>query len=198
MAAQRVPFVTPEEYLARERQAETKSEYISGRIFTRQPLSRTHRRIITNVAYTLGPQMERRKSRCVLFAVDARVCIGDGEAFLCPTGIVCTENTIRVPAFLPDAAAVIEVVDASEESIGWDRKFAWYRHLLSLSHFVVIKSNVMLVQHYERLASGQWTVAGDYSAAADQVNLGPHGVLTLSDIYRHIAFEQQEGEQTAA
>lgn len=55
MSAVPKSFLTPEEYLARERRAETKSEYLRGEMFGMSGASREH---------NLGKPMRNMSSRC--------------------------------------------------------------------------------------------------------------------------------------
>ena len=48
MAVQTKPFITPEEYLERERQAEYKSEYYNGEIFAMSGGTRNHSLLTSN------------------------------------------------------------------------------------------------------------------------------------------------------
>jgi len=58
MAAQRVPLVTPEEYLAGEREATTKSEYIAGEIFAMAGGTPEHSAVATDTRRILGNRLE--------------------------------------------------------------------------------------------------------------------------------------------
>ena len=50
MSSQVKPFITPEEYLALERKAEYKSEYLNGEIFAMTGASRKHNLIAGNIS----------------------------------------------------------------------------------------------------------------------------------------------------
>lgn len=56
MASDPRPRISPEEYLALERQAETKSEYLDGEIFAMTGASRRHNRIACNLVVALVAQ----------------------------------------------------------------------------------------------------------------------------------------------
>ena len=58
MSRQVKPYVTPEEYLALERQAETKHEYVDGEIFEWAGASRKHNLIAGNILGELGQQLK--------------------------------------------------------------------------------------------------------------------------------------------
>lgn len=52
MVTQPVPWLTPEQYLARERAAETKSEYVDGMLVAMSGATRAH--ILINVNISSG------------------------------------------------------------------------------------------------------------------------------------------------
>ena len=71
-------FITAADYLALERQAETKSEYLNGRIYAMSGASRSHNRITVNLTSTLHAQLKRKP--CEPFSGDMRVKVS-------PTGL---------------------------------------------------------------------------------------------------------------
>jgi Uma2 family endonuclease len=62
---------TPEEYLARERQTSSKSEFYGGEIFAMTGASRWHNLIVTNMLRELSSQLKGRP--CVAYPSDMRV-----------------------------------------------------------------------------------------------------------------------------
>ena len=60
MSAAPKPFLSPEEYLTREREAETKSEYYDGETFAMAGGSEEHSIIAVNVAGALNFQLADR------------------------------------------------------------------------------------------------------------------------------------------
>ena len=60
MATLPQPYVTPAEYLARERAAETKSEYSAGEMFLMGGASREHNLIALNVGSEFRQQFRGR------------------------------------------------------------------------------------------------------------------------------------------
>ncbi len=64
---------TPEEYLALERKAETKSEYVNGEIYAMAGASREHNYIAGDLFGELRTQLQGRG--CALFMSDMRVCV---------------------------------------------------------------------------------------------------------------------------
>ena len=71
MSRQIKPFITPEEYLDRERKADYKSEYLHGEVFAMTGASRQHNLIAANLSRTLGNQLVDRP--CELYVSDMRV-----------------------------------------------------------------------------------------------------------------------------
>jgi Uma2 family endonuclease len=84
------PWYTPEQYLALERQAETKSEYFDGEIFAMAGASREHNLIVGNVVRELGTQLKRRP--CELYPGDMRVRVTETGLYTYPdVVVVCGE-----------------------------------------------------------------------------------------------------------
>src|SRR3954467_11172233 len=54
------PSLTPEEYLAIERQAEIRSEYLDGEMFAMAGGSREHNLIVTNIVRELSLHLKKR------------------------------------------------------------------------------------------------------------------------------------------
>ena len=90
MSAVPKPFLTPQEYLARERQAETKSEYLRGEVFAMSGASRGHNLIATNVAGELRQRLRERD--CEVYQGDMRVKVSPTGLYTYPdVTVVCGE-----------------------------------------------------------------------------------------------------------
>jgi Uma2 family endonuclease len=74
-AARSEAWLTAADYLARERQAETKSEYIGGFIVAMSGASRLHNYVVVEILGQLRDQL--RNSPCDLFVNDMRVKISE-------------------------------------------------------------------------------------------------------------------------
>src|SRR5262245_44649273 len=74
--------VTPEEYLALERQAETKSEYFDGEMIPMPGASLEHDRITTNLIIELGNQFLDRP--CTVQGPDMGVHISQTGSYVYP------------------------------------------------------------------------------------------------------------------
>src|SRR5436305_6324366 len=90
MAAEPRQRLTIPEYLAFERQSETRHEYLDGEVFAMSGASRRHNRIVLNVGKRLDSALEDRG--CEVFVSDMRVRTPDNEFFTYPDVVaVCAE-----------------------------------------------------------------------------------------------------------
>src|SRR6185503_6959661 len=91
MSQQVISYVSPEEYLRLERQAEYKSEYLNGDIFAMSGASRKHNLITTNISGELRQQLKTRP--CEVYAADMRVKVRATGLYTYPdVAIVCGES----------------------------------------------------------------------------------------------------------
>src|SRR3954451_16423043 len=91
MVAQSKPYYTPQEYLALERAAEYKSEYLAGEIFAMSGASEAHNIITLNIAAQLLAQFGGRP--CRVYTNDMRVKVALSGLYTYPDVVaVCGER----------------------------------------------------------------------------------------------------------
>ena len=66
MSQQLRPYISPQEYLRLERQAECKSEYLNGEIFAMSGASRRHNLLTVNSGIGLGQQLRGKGCEVIL------------------------------------------------------------------------------------------------------------------------------------
>ena len=125
MSAQsQLATLTPEEYLAIERQAQCKSEYFEGEIFAMSGASPEHNQIAANVLAEIHTQLKKRP--CRVFMSDMRVKVS-------PTGLYTYPDVVAFcdpPRFddkqkdtLLNPLVIIEVLSDSTEAYDRGKKF---------------------------------------------------------------------------
>src|SRR5829696_6395655 len=85
---------TPEEYLAMEREAEYKSEYIDGEIIAMVGASEPHNIIVVNIVTILNIQMKGRP--CRVYSSDMRVDLREWKLYAYPDVVaLCGKPELR-------------------------------------------------------------------------------------------------------
>ena len=141
MAALRAePHFTPAEYLARERAAEIKSEYIDGAIVATSGAGRNHSRITGNIARVLGNQVVDRE--CEVYSADMRVRAAIRRpAYLYPDVVMtCGEQQLEDEMLdtLLNPTVIVEVLSPSTERYDRGKTFMYYRAIESLQEYLLI------------------------------------------------------------
>ena len=184
---------TPEEYLAMERQATQKSEYVNGRIYAMTGASRAHNRVVLNLAAALHGQL--RGGPCEAYVSDMRVKVSETGLYTYPDVVVaCGEPRFEDAHVdtLIDPTAIIEVLSDSTE--GYDRgaKFAHYRRLASLQEYVLIAQDTVRVERYVR--EGERWVLTEIAGSAEALTLTSVGcTIPLRDIYERVELPTPDG-----
>lgn len=179
---------TPEQYLALERCAAVKSEYINGHILAMAGASRRHNQMTFNIAVALGLQLKGRS--CVAYTSDMRVKVAATGLYTYPDVVATCEKPVFEDAFvdtLLNPAVIIEVLSDSTE--GYDRgaKFAHYRRLPSLQEYCLISQDRVCVEHYVRQMQ-RWLLT-ETSAFNDVLRLDAIDCeLNIADVYDKVDF----------
>ena len=182
------PLMTPAEYLAAERGAASRSEYVNGRVYALAGASRVHNLIVGNTFAELRAQLRGRP--CEVYVSDMRVKVEHTGMYTYPDVVgVCGE-----PAFedehldtLLNPAVIIEVLSPSTERYDRGEKFVHYRRLASLQEYVLIAQDIRRIDHYRR-DGDSWvlTEVSEPDAALVLESLG--ATLALADIYDRVEF----------
>lgn len=182
------PIVTPAEYLALERRAREKSEYVNGRIYAMSGASRLHSLIVVNILRVVSTQLLGRP--CEAHGNDMRVKVQHTGMYTYPDVVaLCEEPRLEDGEFdtLLNPSVIVEVLSPSTESYDRGEKFAHYRRLESLREYVLVAQVTRRVEHFRR--EGDSWVLTEISEPDGELRLSSIGcVLKLTDIYNRIEF----------
>ncbi len=177
---------TPEEYIASERKAMVKSEYLKGQIIAMSGASLAHTRITLDIATELNIQL--RGGDCEVITNDMRVKTGAKGAYFYPDVVAfCGDPQFEDNVFdtLLNPILVIEVLSSSTEVYDRGEKFSHYQELASLREYILVSQDRVRVEQY-RLLKTQW-VETEYRRYEDVLPLVSIGCeLRLQDIYRRV------------
>lgn len=177
--------LTVEQYLALERKAETKSEYLNGEVFAMTGATREHNLIVLNVGASLHAQLRGRS--CEAYIGDMRVRVSTTGLFTYPDVVVVCGEPDLDNGFdtLLNPTLIVEVLSESTEDYDRGTKFAHYRTIPSLSEYVLVAQKEVHVEHFIRQADG-WLLT-ETSDLGDTVELPSIGCrLSLKDVYERV------------
>src|SRR5262245_52147414 len=87
-------YITPEEYLASEREAFEKSEYFEGKIYAMAGTGFDHNTLVSDVQYILRTQLEAQP--CYVMGSDMRVKVEANGLYTYPdVSVVCGEPQLE-------------------------------------------------------------------------------------------------------
>jgi Uma2 family endonuclease len=155
--AQPKPFLTPEEYLEIEREAETRSEYLDGEMFAMSGGSREHNLIVTNLVRELSLQLKRRP--CEVYSSDQRVRVPETGLYTYPDiVVVCGDPLFEDEAVdtLLNPLLIVEVLSPTTEAYDRGKKFEGYRTIPTLAEYVLVSQREPLVEQFLRQDGQHW------------------------------------------
>ena len=193
MSRQVKTYITPEEYLAFERKAENKNEYVNGEIFAMTGASRKHNLIVGNLVRELGQQLKGKP--CEVYPGEMRVKAPASRSYVYPdVVVVCSEPQFEDDHFdtLLNPTLVVEVLSKSTESYNRLAKSSYYRTIESLSEYLLVSQEEYRVEQYLKQADGRWLLS-DVRLLEGLIELTSIGCsLALRDIYDRITFDEPE------
>jgi Uma2 family endonuclease len=184
MSSQPQSFVTEEEYLAIERGAETKSEYLAGAMFALAGASRRHNRIVTNLVTNLDSQLKERPRN--VYSSDLRVRINKTGLYTYPDVVVtCGEEMFSDEHHdvLLNPQVIIEVLSDSTEAYDRGQKFEHYQQVDSLAEYLLVSQHACRVERYFRQDQKSWLYSEAHGLEESIEIESIACLLALRDVY---------------
>ena len=184
---------SPEEYLALEEVAESKSEYIDGEIVPMAGGSTNHNKISGNFYAELN--FAFKKLDYEVYMGDVRLWIPAKRIYTYPDVMIVVEkpeyfnnrtDTITNPK------VIVEVLSKSTK--GYDRsdKFEAYRTIPSFEEYILIDQTKIYVEQFYKTENKRW-IFSEYNQEDKQICLNSVVLqIALADIYNKVNFEAPE------
>ena len=189
--SQKIPFISPEEYLRLERAAEYRSEYFDGEMFAMADGSPRASLIGANVIGEIGQLLKGH--RCTPYDSNLRVHIPATGLYTYPDASVVCGPIELVPGhddLLTNPTLIVEVLSDSTEAYDRGRKFAHYRTLPSFAEYVLVSQKEPLVEVFFRQGDGTWQLTPVRGCEA-VVRLQSLGIeLRLAEVYDRVEFPE--------
>jgi Uma2 family endonuclease len=187
MSANPTTFVTPEEYLELELEAEYKSEYFNGEIFAIARPSARHTWIVTNVSGGFWQQLKGKP--CRVASNELRLRVTPTGLYTYPDVMVICGN-VEVAAEQNDTVlnpvVIVEVLSKSTQDYDRGQKFEHYRTLPSLIDYLTVAQDRPHVVHYTRQSEHSWLLE-EFADLGQSIPLPSIGcVLPLAEVYDKI------------
>ena len=183
--------VSVEEYLAFERQSETRNEYYAGEIFAMAGASRNHNVISGNVFAEIRSAFADQA--CEVYQSDMRVKASPSGLYTYPDVVA----TCASPEFEDDELdtllnpqVIFEVLSRSTENYDRGEKFELYRGIDSLADYVLIAQDRLHVEHYQRQGDGRW-ILDDISSDDGTLRFATCRLeLNVGSFYAKVKFDE--------
>ena len=178
--------LTPEEYLAWERKAPFKNEYLAGQILAMSGVSRAHNLITGNIFNGVYNQLVNRE--CEMYISKMRVKANPLTSYFYPdVVVVCDEPRFEDDVFdtLLNPTVVVEVLSRSTAAYDKGEKFEAYKQIASLQEYILVSQERVNVERHFRLGT-QWRSI-KFQELADVLPLDSiRCELPLDNIYRRV------------
>jgi Uma2 family endonuclease len=178
--------LTIPEYLAFERQVETRNEYLDGEVFAMTGASRAHNLIAGNLFGEIRGQLKGR--RCEVYQESMRVRTPAGLFTYPDVVAVCGEPRFDDSHLdtLLNPILVVEVLSASTASYDRGAKAAQYRSIPSLAEHVLVAQDQIRIERWTKQEGDEWRHE-ELSALDQLLELPAIGCrLLVGDVYERV------------
>ena len=178
IAAQTLPRMSPEAYLAYEFESECRHELVDGYLYAMTGASDRHEEIAANLLAALHRHL--RPGNCRVYGANLKVRVGDD--FFYPDLFVRCAQERGDPYFKTDPVLIIEVLSPNTQRHDRGDKRLAYQSLPSLQEYILAAQDSPRIEVLSRTAAGRETrVFASLDASLELSSIGLN--LPLSEIY---------------
>ena len=185
---------TPEDYLALERSASSKSEFHDGQIYAMTGASRKHNLVSGNIYRELSLQLKKRP--CEAYINDMRVKAAEARSYHYPDIVVVCGTPQFEDAYvdtLLNPTVLIEVLSPSTEAYDRGGKFAHYRKIATLREYLLVTQDEPSIERYLRQGD-VWILTEALGLDATMPLESINCTLSLREVYDKVL---EEGDTEA-
>jgi Uma2 family endonuclease len=178
--------LTIPEYLAFERQSETRHDYLDGEVFAMTGASRTHNLIAGNIFGEIRNQLKGRT--CEVYQEAMRVRTPAGLFTYPDVVVVCGEPRFDDIHFdtLLNPTLLVEVLSPSTAAYDRKAKAFQYRSIPSLAEHVLVAQDQIRIERWSRDGEDEWQ-SQDLTSLEQVLELPSIRCrLLLGDIYERV------------
>jgi Uma2 family endonuclease len=195
-------FYTVEEYLAFERQAEERHEYIDGYIYKMAGELDEHNGICVNLTGELRSRLQG--TPCRVRAQNMKVRSGPSpkfkkfpkDFFSYPDVLVVCGESVFHDEFrdvILNPKVIIEVLSDSTEAFDRGEKFIRYRiYNDTLTDYLLVSQKEPFIEHFSRQSSGIWHLSSTSGLKQDLYIASIDCRVPMSQIYYEISFKAED------
>lgn len=181
--------VTPKAYLAWEATQETRHEFVDGEILAMTGGTITHNDIAINLLFALRPHVQR--SGCRVNMADVKVQAKHGDRYFYPDLVIsCDPDDLNATQYIQHPKVIIEVLSPGTATHDRSRKLRYYRQIASLQEYLLINTDQILVESYQRQTTEMWGYR-DYGAEANLYIPSLAFEMPVSSIYENVTLEPE-------
>ena len=196
--AQLQPSYTVEEYLALERAAEERSEYLDGVIYKMAGESDEHGEISVNLTMIIATQLKGKDCRARL--KDTKVRSGPipnlrnatkGLYSYPDVAVICGERQFHDSHrdIVLNPTVIIEILSPATEAFDRGEKFDRYQFWNpTLSDYLLVSQDQPKIEHFIRQSDGSWSYFVSRGLQSKVPLKSIQCVLPLAEVYDRIVF----------
>jgi Uma2 family endonuclease len=174
-------YITEQEYLDDEKDAETKHEYVDGEIFAMAGAKKNHQRIISNMVIDIGSHL--KGTPCEVFSSDVKVRADSGKKYFYPDILVVCENDDKDDYYAESPRIIVEVLSNSTRKYDKTFKRQIYQTIPTLEEYVLIEQDRVEIEVCRRASGWQST----FYFIDDEITFTSIDLtLSVLDIYQRV------------
>jgi len=184
-------YISPEDYLAGERQSPIKHEYRRGYVYAMTGAKNPHVLISLSLASLLRNHL--LDTNCQVFMADTKVKIDLADCYYYPDVVVtCDErDTNSTEDFILYPSLIIEVLSKSTAAFDRGEKFFDYQNLSSLQEYVLVNQTQINIECFRQNSEGFW-VSQVYGVGDELQLASMNFTCPISEIYRKVPGVNQD------
>jgi Uma2 family endonuclease len=170
-----------------------KHELRHGEFIEMAGASLEHNMIAGNLQFLLYGALQ--VADCTVLGCDQKIYIDERNGLYPDVVVVCGEPRITPAEALQNPLLMAEVLSPSTAADDRGEKFAKYRTIGTLQHYLLVEQLRPSVEYFQRSEGGTWVLVAEHHALNENLSLtlgNAEFTLPLENIYRRIVFSEAD------